>query len=39
MKRTGGIDTRLDNYLKSLGLTVIRITTKDLLQNMEEVLA
>jgi very-short-patch-repair endonuclease len=31
-------DARRDDYLKSLGLTVIRISAKDILQNMEGVL-
>lgn len=34
----GDYDIDRDNYLKSLGLTVIRISVKDLLQNMEVVL-
>ncbi len=31
-------DAQRDDYLKSLGLTVIRISAKDILQNMEGVL-
>ncbi|GAB6060467.1 endonuclease domain-containing protein [Desulfonatronum parangueonense] len=34
----GGYDAQRDEYLKSLGLTVIRISAKDILQNMEGVL-
>lgn len=34
----GDYDIDRDNYLKSFGLTVIRISVKDLLQNMEGVL-
>ena len=34
----GDYDIDRDNYLKSLGLTVIGISVKDLLQNMEVVL-
>ncbi|WP_092119201.1 endonuclease domain-containing protein [Desulfonatronum thiosulfatophilum] len=34
----GDYDAQRDDYLRSLGLTVIRISAKDILQNMEGVL-